>query len=116
MATIGYIINYKPMSSAMLNRIEIFNEYFMMATGYFMLHFTSWIPDIKFQYQIGKVFTYLVIAILAINFALIALEMVKELRKVYLKSKRDKAWVNYYDKKEQLIDQLIQDLKPRINP
>lgn len=45
-ATIGYIINYQPMSSVMLNRIEIFNEYFMVATGYFMLHFTDWIPDI----------------------------------------------------------------------
>lgn len=85
MATIGYIMNYRPMSSVILNRIEIFNEYFMVATGYFMLHFTDWIPDINFQYKIGSVFTYVVILILGMNFALIAYEMFKELKKVYLK-------------------------------
>lgn len=49
-ATIGYIINHRPMSSKTLNGIEIFNEYFIVATGYFMLHFTDWIPDINFVY------------------------------------------------------------------
>lgn len=100
LGTIGYIINYRPMNSGMLNKIEIFNEYFIMATGYFMLHFTDWISDINFMYQIGKVFTYVVIAIICINFSLIAFEMFKELRKGYLKRKSDKAWEKYFAEKE----------------
>ena len=95
------------MSSKTLNRIEIFNEYFMVATGYFMLHFTDWIPDINFVYQIGNVFTYLVIAIIGVNFALISFEMFKELKKVYFKRKSDQAWQKYYADKEMSIDLLL---------
>jgi hypothetical protein len=59
------------METYIFNVIETFNEGFVLMTGYYMLLYTDIVPDVEVRYEIGEVYYYKVIAIIALNLVLI---------------------------------------------
>ena len=86
----GHFVNYFPMDSSALNKIECFNEMFVLFHGYFLLLFTDLIPDVDTRYDLGNVQMYILLTVVGIDFMIIIYIMVvRILRQIRLN--REKA-------------------------
>jgi len=63
------------MDQPLLNRIEIVNEVFTLASLYFILYFTDWCANPELKNQVGELYMYFIIGIVALNFLMIIKEM-----------------------------------------
>ena len=83
------------MESTALNRIECFNELFILCHSYFLLLFTDLIPDVDTRYQIGYQLLYILLGVIAIDLLLIVYILLQRTIKVVQlnrqKSKIEKA-------------------------
>lgn len=113
LASISYVVLMKPLVTKMLNQIEVFNELAILVTGYFMMCFTKWIPDINFRYTLGKYYNAYIIAVLAGNFGIIIYNMGLQIRRAYVIRKRDRAWEAHYLRKDLFIKALIEEVEAK---
>jgi len=67
------------MNHPLLNNIEIVNELFTLASVYFLLFFTEWCSNQEVRSFAGKLYMQFLIAIIIINFLMIAFEMISQL-------------------------------------
>ena len=89
--SIGYFLNNRPMSSKLFNFMESLNEAAIYFMCYFTFMFTDWIDDVDMRWEIGNVFTPLVVGIVLINIICVVQDMVKVIFQNYLKSKNAEA-------------------------
>jgi len=76
------------MDQLLLNRIEIINELFTLASLYFLLYFTDWCANPEIKSYAGELYMYFIIGIVALNFMMIVKEMITQLlRKKYFRLK-----------------------------
>jgi len=83
-----YIIYYagiKPTLSKQQQRLICLNEVIIMMNNYHLFCFT-WFTDINIQYSIGASITYIILAIIAINFAVMSYNVVTRCR-VFIKKR-----------------------------
>lgn len=58
-----YLIYFNPFEDVKMNRIEIFNESTILLSGYHLIFFTDFLPNVEFQYMAG----YSMIAVTLLN-------------------------------------------------
>ena len=71
--------------------MESLNEAAIYFMCYFTFMFTDWIDDVDMRWEIGNVFTPLVVGIVLINIICVVQDMVKVIFQNYLKSKNAEA-------------------------
>lgn len=64
---ISFYLDALPYDSRAQNKLEIFNELFLMTMLYMLPLFTKWVPDVKVQYGYGWVFVYTFAPLFMIN-------------------------------------------------
>ena len=89
--TIGYTINNKPFERKSHNLIEIFNESFILISGYFLIIFSDWIynPEAFYKdencndpitvYNYGYAYIVFVVLIVSLNMSFILYEQYKSI-------------------------------------
>jgi len=78
--TIGFFMNNKPMSSKLMNKIEILNEFAIYLSTFVMFFFSDWIPDIEIRYTLGYVYLPGILTIVIVNLACVLYEMIKTIK------------------------------------
>ena len=63
-----YLIHTRPLyDQKILGKLELFNSYYLLITSYFLILFTDFIIDPIIRSQIGEIYFWLSITIIAIN-------------------------------------------------
>lgn len=75
LGTLGFIYSYKPMQSPAMNKVEMLNELYMLATAYFMIAFSEMV-EIETRMKVGKVHFAATLGILVVNFMIIVSDMI----------------------------------------
>jgi len=88
------------MINKLMNYVEIMNEVLIMFTAYFMMTCTNWIQDIELRYSLGFSLIHTIIGIVCINFVIIVVCLIIDVRREYKKYKYVEAWAAYYEKKK----------------
>ena len=103
-AIIGIGLSEKPLNGKWWNILENLNEAFIIITGYFMLLFSEWVPDVFVRHQYGEVYVELLHGIIAVNCVVGLYDMGKRARKYYLRRMRDIKMANEIRYKKTQID------------
>ena len=82
-------VSQKPLEGRWFNILENLNETFIIITGYFMLLFSEWVPDVYVRHEYGDVYVELLHGIIAVNVVVGLYDIGRVLRKKYLKRMRD---------------------------
>lgn len=98
------------MNSKMINRVESFNEFFLLVTSYFMFLFTDFVGDVTVRHTIGSIFLWMMSFIIGINILMIMVEFGFGIRKMLKKRKHDKEWAEYNEHKFVLVETIIQEI------
>lgn len=84
---------HKPMSSGLLNKMEILNESFYFFANYAMILFSELVGDAETRYQMGYKFTFFILIVFVVNFILIFGDMAGEIRFKIKKKNAEMKWV-----------------------
>lgn len=84
--------------------LENLNEAFILITGYFMLFFSEWVPDVFVRQEYGDVYVELLYGIIAVNVVVGLRDIAKALRQQYLRRMRDIKAANELRYKKTQID------------
>ena len=76
-ALLGYILMIMPFEDPLLNYMELFNESSILATSYFLLAFTDFVPEAETRYTIGWVFSGVVALNLVVNWIILFTRLAK---------------------------------------
>ena len=71
-----YVSNFKPMASRFLNRIELFNEAFIILSSYWLILFSDFVADINLRRQLGLLHLYSTTGYIGINLVFIVRDMI----------------------------------------
>ena len=67
MLALTFTLTVQPYEVPLFNRLEIFNEFFILITSYFMLLCLDLFYDVEMKYEVGKIYNYTLYAVTAIN-------------------------------------------------
>ena len=84
-----------PMKYKFLNTLEILNYVNLLLFTYFLFLFTELVPDIEQRYELGYIFIFTLIFVIAVNLLLISRSMYVDSILDYNKRVAKKAWKDY---------------------
>ena len=96
------------MSTTFQNRLELFNDGFLLFQSYFIFAFTDYIIDQDVKFNLGYIFCYLVITVLIANFAIIIYSIYQQRKSGLGNLKKEKARELIQDHQE-YIDKLLEN-------
>ena len=108
---LGIGLSQKPLDGRWWNMLENLNEAFILITGYFMLFFSEWVPDVFVRQEYGDVYVELLYGIIAVNVVVGLRDIAKALRQQYLRRMRDIKAANELRYKKTQIDIFLQESK-----
>lgn len=108
---LGIGLSQKPLDGRWWNILENLNEAFILITGYFMLFFSEWVPDVFVRQEYGDVYVELLYGIIAVNVVVGLRDIAKALRQQYLRRMRDIKAANELRYKKTQIDIFLQESK-----
>jgi hypothetical protein len=82
-----YFGSFKPLESALKNRIELFNEFMICCVTFFILNFTDWVGDKPIQTTYGWVMNAYIFVIIAFNSIFILGSGARSIKLVLIKYK-----------------------------
>ena len=77
-----FFVAVRPLNSAFLNGMEIFNELVLLLASYFLFCFTYFVPDAHTRYKLGWCFIALVLTLIVVNWLAISFKMVMLVREI----------------------------------
>ena len=96
---IMYYLHIRPFERRYAYWLELFNESFIVITGYFCLLFTDWFKDVQTKYQTGNLYIDLVFWVIVINQLGIIYEIYTCMRYDRRKAIYELAWKRHYQGK-----------------
>jgi hypothetical protein len=75
-----YLGYNKPHSNNLFNWLDLFNEYFILCAGYYMMINTLFMPDLEVRYWFGWTSVYVYTGLFTINFLFLLVSFVVELK------------------------------------
>ena len=75
-----YLGYSKPHSNNLFNWLDLFNEYFILCAGYYMMINTLFMPDLEVRYWFGWTSVYVYTGLFTINFLFLLVSFVVELK------------------------------------
>jgi len=87
--SMGFYMNNKPLTSKLMNNIEILNEFAIYLSTFVIFFFSEWIPDIEQRYTLGFVYLPGILSIVIVNLGCVLYEMIRSIA-VKVKAKINK--------------------------
>jgi hypothetical protein len=94
-----FLLHTRPMyDQKVLGRLELFNSMYLLMTSYFLIMFTDFVFDPLIRAQIGEIYFWLSIAIIAIN-VLITIIVLIRAPYIYIKAR----YIRWKEKRARLL-------------
>ena len=105
-----FYLDYRPMVDNFSNRIELFNELFVLLSNYFIIILSDFVPQIEFRYQLGMQIVYMIGIVFISNIALVLYQLLYMLYFNYRHKFSQDKWKKFYKIEPKLINFIVYDI------